>query len=64
MRIPIELPAIEDLPQAICRICGKSKIMGLFTPSELLSHGGPRCRVCTNEISETWRGIQRKGKTR
>lgn len=44
------IPAIEDLPQATCSECGKSKIMGLFTPLEI-SSGSLRCRMCIGEIN-------------
>src|SRR5271163_4858731 len=46
----IELPSIESLPQVKCILCGKPKIMGLFTPLEHQRDGGPRCRMCIGEV--------------
>jgi hypothetical protein len=53
----IELPSLESLPQTVCVECGKSKINGLFSPSEILgTHrvqtGGPRCRLCVGEVNQ------------
>jgi hypothetical protein len=52
-RLPIELPALEDLPQTYCDGCGKNKINGLFSPGELKNPYGrtPRCMVCLGEAN-------------
>lgn len=47
----IELPELDSLPQAVCRICNRSLIRGLFTPLEL-ANGSMRCRTCCGELSE------------
>jgi len=45
------LPDITDWPHTTCRVCGKRKINPLFTPTELLSQAGPRCRVCVGDVN-------------
>jgi hypothetical protein len=50
-KIKLVLPALDSLPKAECRVCGRSLIRGLFTPTELLSTPGPRCRVCVGDIN-------------
>lgn len=60
MRLPVEIPSIESLPQAVCSTCSKSKIRGLFTPAELLRES-PRCRLCVGEISEKQRLRKKEG---
>jgi hypothetical protein len=52
-RLETVLPEIEDMPQTVCRICGVSKIRGLFTPLELANVGGqgPRCRLCIGDVN-------------
>lgn len=47
----IELPPLESLPHATCKVCGRSLICGLFTPRELLAPEGPRCRTCIGDIN-------------
>ena len=64
MRAAIELPSLDSLPQTVCRVCGRSKINGLFTPAELRGTY-PRCMVCVGEVNEkqrakkhaTWREL-------
>lgn len=49
----IELPPLESLPQTICALCGKSKINGLFSPTQFRNADGslPRCMLCVGEIN-------------
>ena len=59
MRLPIELPSLESLPQAVCRLCHRSLILGLYTPGELkMSEADgrqPRCCLCIGEINSKTR---------
>ena len=49
----VEMYPLELLPTTRCKICGKDKINGLFTPAEVLLKydGSPRCRVCIGEVN-------------
>lgn len=38
-----------NLPETICSLCHQSKILGLFTPAELLTY--MRCRKCIGELN-------------
>jgi hypothetical protein len=62
VRSRIVLPSLESLPHTTCRVCGGSKINGLFTPLELKNtNNGPRCRKCIGEVSESKRKANRSG---
>jgi hypothetical protein len=61
MKNATALPDVATWPHTTCRICGGSKINGLFTPGELKNPSGPRCMKCIGEVNTSNRRARHSG---